>query len=539
MDEQDIPIDINTNKLLEWLISRRHINKDWQNNIIKIREKINNAIQDMPAHDGILKLLSGQHINYFHCLKIIGILKETEADTKNIFGGYSSQRMKDWQDIVSLYQKDNLYLAEVAQMLVRNVTYEILSLRKQTLKLKQNQVECEKKIKDYSKSESVILKEFNSSCEQLGISGKNIKSELLNLLKELPTFYADISEKIKIVEPAVKLYIEFNKYLSGKNNNDTVLTLLQYLIKNGNTTVYQYKYGSDPLPMGEYCVKPNNETIDFGENAGEIDFGDNAGEIDFGDNTGEIDFGDDGGDINFGDNGGGIDFGNNDEQIDFDNHGEEIGCDRNIEDDFEIVTHDDLKSNFEESGIVIESIEHRGNNQRVTVGEDTLSILDNPSTQEQIINNLIELEAFLKMRLYEISSDSNMLAISQMQDAPTILQMQTLESITTLNDCVNVTLYHLTNKKIQHLHNIKHSPKYIDILTANLSQKLSAIEKVKANKLILENKIKELQNEIMNVEPHIRTLTETTKQLQKEIEKDLSNKYKGRIVNLIGLANVL
>ena len=86
LDEQDIPIDIHSNKLLEWLISRRHIRKNWPNEILRVREKINDAIQDMPAHEGILKLLSGQHINYFHCLKIVDILKETEADTKNLFG---------------------------------------------------------------------------------------------------------------------------------------------------------------------------------------------------------------------------------------------------------------------------------------------------------------------------------------------------------------------------------------------------------------------------------------------------------------------
>ena len=33
-------------------------------------------------------------INYFHCLRIVELLKETEFGTKNIFGRYSSRRMK-------------------------------------------------------------------------------------------------------------------------------------------------------------------------------------------------------------------------------------------------------------------------------------------------------------------------------------------------------------------------------------------------------------------------------------------------------------
>ena len=33
-------------------------------------------------------------INYFHCIKIVELLKVSESATKNIFGGYSSKRLK-------------------------------------------------------------------------------------------------------------------------------------------------------------------------------------------------------------------------------------------------------------------------------------------------------------------------------------------------------------------------------------------------------------------------------------------------------------
>ncbi|CAI9531993.1 unnamed protein product, partial [Staurois parvus] len=109
---QNVPIDIQTSKLLDWLVDRRHCDLKWQNKVHKIREKINQALQDMPEHEDIRNLLSGTYINYFHCLKIVEILKGTEAATKNLFGRYSSQRMKDWQEVISLYQVDNTYLAE-------------------------------------------------------------------------------------------------------------------------------------------------------------------------------------------------------------------------------------------------------------------------------------------------------------------------------------------------------------------------------------------------------------------------------------------
>lgn len=52
---------------------------------------------------------------------------------------YGSKRMKDWQDIVRLYQRDNVHLAEAANILLRNVKYEVPHIKKQLAKFKQLQ----------------------------------------------------------------------------------------------------------------------------------------------------------------------------------------------------------------------------------------------------------------------------------------------------------------------------------------------------------------------------------------------------------------
>lgn len=48
--------------------------------------------------------------------------------------------MKDWQEIVRLYERDSVYLAEAAQMLIRNVNYEVPSLKKEIAKYEQLQL---------------------------------------------------------------------------------------------------------------------------------------------------------------------------------------------------------------------------------------------------------------------------------------------------------------------------------------------------------------------------------------------------------------
>ena len=91
-------------------------------------------------------------------MRIVEILKETEKNSKNIFGMYSSQRMKDWNNIVSLYQKNNLYLAEASSILQRNVAYEIPALKKQINKCQQQQTVIKKKIKNLYFDYLYILK---------------------------------------------------------------------------------------------------------------------------------------------------------------------------------------------------------------------------------------------------------------------------------------------------------------------------------------------------------------------------------------------
>lgn len=97
--------------------------------------------------------LTFSDINYFHCKKIIELLKkDEESGKKNVFGQYSSQRMKvrlllhfefipdyhcpvlicyacfynfipkcvfifilikDWSEVIKLYEKDGVYLGKI------------------------------------------------------------------------------------------------------------------------------------------------------------------------------------------------------------------------------------------------------------------------------------------------------------------------------------------------------------------------------------------------------------------------------------------
>jgi len=68
----------------------------------------------------------------------------------------------------------------------------------------------------------------------------------------------------------------------------------------------------------------------------------------------------------------------------------------------------------------------------------------------------------MKLRLYEFKGDdkNNLLSFNQMQNASSILQLSTTETTQNMLDNIQVILSEMLHNNVQHLHNIKHYPKY-------------------------------------------------------------------------------
>ncbi|KAH0552599.1 hypothetical protein KQX54_013134, partial [Cotesia glomerata] len=421
--ERNIPIDISAGKLLEWLISRRHCERTWQDNVLVVRTKINNAIQDMPEHEGIVKLVTGTYINYFHCHKIVSILEKTEANSKNLFGRYGSQRMKDWKEIIRLYEKDNLYLAEAAQILIRNINYEIPSLKKQINKLDQTKRDLEKNIAESKKSEIIAQSEFDTLCKNLGITGQGIKKELAERIDVLPKIYDTIVKKCQALSNVITFYEAFALFTLGGKSDRGCVPIIQYVIEKGNTTTYEWIYGEVPDSIVEPLLKHTQTDV---EESSSIDFGDTDDYLSSLNNSNNVND-----NIEF-------DF-NTDDSVFISNKS------GNIDEDISL----------EESGIVVESISLKNG---IATGNEALRILDNSKTRDEFIDQLLELEAFLKLRLYELKNERhghpNM---SQIQESSTILQLSSLDSIQNMLDNVQIVLSAILDNQVQHLHRIKHS----------------------------------------------------------------------------------
>ncbi|KAJ6658214.1 hypothetical protein lerEdw1_001481 [Lerista edwardsae] len=505
-DYQNLPIDIQTSKLLDWLVDRRHCSLKWQGQVRAVREKIALAIQDMPENEEIKQLLSGSYIHYFHCLRIVDILKGTEASTKNIFGRYSSQRMKDWQEIVSLYEKDNTFLVELANLLVRNVNYEIPSLKKQIGKCQQLQQEYSRKEEECQLAAAEMRERFYSSCKQYGITGDDVRRELLALVKDLPSQLDDIGAGAKGLLEAINLYQACVQFVCD-SSSEQVVPLLRHVQALGNTTMYRWRRGVEPTSV----ERPKREEVKEAVESEAIDWGDFGEES----STSAPE---------------GVNYGNSiegtSEEIDWGISLESDAQDSSTGIDWGDTSVDAAQITVLEAGSETP--------EGVARGPDALTLLETLETRNQFIDELMELEIFLSQRIVETNEEADILSVSQFQLAPPILQDQTKEKLEAMVATIQDLIGRLTSLRMQHLFMILASPRYVDRVTELLHQKLKQAELLLLKKDLMVQKRQEALEEQTSLEPKLDLLVQKTRDLQKLIEEDISKRYNGRPVNLMG-----
>uniref|UniRef100_A0A673LND6 Uncharacterized protein n=1 Tax=Sinocyclocheilus rhinocerous TaxID=307959 RepID=A0A673LND6_9TELE len=124
---------------------------------------------------------------------------------------------------------------------------------------------------------------------------------------------------------------------------------------------------------------------------------------------------------------------------------------------------------------------------------------------------------FLCQRLSEMREEGDLMAMSQFQLAPSVIQAQTPERVEAMLADVRDLLNVLTSVRMQHLFMIQASPRYVE------------------RRGTLAEKGQEALEEQAKLEPRIDLLAARTKELQKLIEADISKRYNNRPVNIMGV----
>uniref|UniRef100_A0A8C3URQ4 CDK5 regulatory subunit associated protein 3 n=1 Tax=Catharus ustulatus TaxID=91951 RepID=A0A8C3URQ4_CATUS len=492
-DYQNVPIDIQTSKLMDWLQDRRHCGRRWQAQVQQVRERIQAALQDMPEHPEIRELLQGSFLHYFHCLRIVEILKGTEASTKNLFGRYSSQRMKDWQEIVSLYEKENAYLAELCSLLSRSVSYEAPALRRQLARGLQAQQELARREDECQVRASELRERYLGSCRQYGIAGEDVRQELLAQVQALPSLLSRVGDSASALGDAIELYQASVAFVCD-SPGAAVLPLLRLVAVHGNCSVFRWRTGREPRLLQRPELRqapepPPEDTIDWGDFPEEPPRG---GDIDWGITVEPSPQGDDG--IDWGDGEKGTVTAEpspqGDDGIDWGDGGGQEG------------TITVLEAGTEAP-------------EDVARGSDALTLLENAETRNQFLDELMELELFLAQRLLEMEDEADVVAMSQLQLAPAVLQGQSSERLRAQLATVRELLAQLCSPSVQHLCMILASPRYVERVSALLRQKLLQAELLVAKRDALAQQRRRALAEQAALEPKLQQLQDSTKELQK------------------------
>ncbi|KAF7639716.1 hypothetical protein Mgra_00000637 [Meloidogyne graminicola] len=495
----NLPIDIHSNKLLEWLISRRHCPKSFQTNCDDIRQKISNAIKDLPENEQILKILNGsQFINYFHCKEILKILYETEKDTKNILGFYSSQRIKDWKEIISLYEQENVYLGEAANFLQRYIQYEVPSLRRQITKTENGIKEAERKENDYSKLAIENNRLFHQELTKWGLNNEiyeqkkkldNLRNDLMLIAESQPK--AELL-RINEIKKALDYFFQFSKQIGQET--DDMFPLLRLITVNlkrlvSDISVYEWKYGKKPdvlLPPALVQI----QKVEINEENDEIDFGDE-------DEIAEIDFCTNG----------------------------------DFKEEIEIISFDGIDNINDEETILTAS------------GEEALPILEHPSTCGIFLDELSILIAFLHFRIKDECATDGIAQIYLSgieQEEIKQIQIIPLSELKCWLLALQNTFNELNDPQRLQLLRLRTSKKsFVNEIYSKIEQKMRLELKYRQLQQLSKEKQKQCLETIQTLNIHLQEIIEAAKILQENLEEDISRKYNGREVYIMGEINAV
>lgn len=485
MYNSQTPLDIHCSKLVDWLLQRRHCTKDWSENLASIRRKIRAALRDMPENEEIKQLLIGSKLDYFKSKRIVEILRTTEASSKNIFGFYSSQRMKDWQDIVYSYEKDNVYLAEIATDLIRENNYEVPGIRKVINKLNKDKDELEKEKGNLLRRAQQFNSEYNKLAVSYGIKGVDVERELLEESKSLSSVMEEIVQLCKGLDKDLEYYRDYAKSTS-RQDASKFLTLLDYIIRKGNTTVYEWKNGEAP------------SRIDVVEVALSTPGNSNSSEIELIDD--EIDFGED--------------LPSSESSSGFVHLNE---SDKSSE-----TTKATILSSGDDSSQV-----NMGTNDKVARGDDAKLVLAYRKSRNQFLNNLYELEAFLVQQSID-ETDADGSSQTRKYDLNEINLV-----LTTIRKISNI----MNKEKNMILFQMNDSQAFVENLKDKLSKKSKQASDCGIKADLLNAQMKDLESQTRDTELHLKRSIVSAKELQEKVESSIRELYSGRPINIMGCVN--
>ncbi|KFO71312.1 CDK5 regulatory subunit-associated protein 3, partial [Cuculus canorus] len=247
----------------------------------------------------------------------------------------------------------------------------------------------------------------------------NVRQELLALVKDLPSLLSEIAAGAGALSEAIELYQACVEFVC-ESSAELVVPLLRHVGKRGNTTVYEWRTGLQPLrverPAAEEVPEPPKEdTVRTSWSPRTLAAHGGSPKRCRGGRLSTV--------CGTGWGGG-------------------------------TTSVSELWRSLPCSPPARPAVP-----EGVACGSEALTLLENTETRNQFIDELMELELFLSQRLAEMEEEADIVAVSQFQLAPAALQGQSSARLGSLLGSARALLGQLCTRSMQHLFMILASPR--------------------------------------------------------------------------------
>ncbi|PAA54770.1 hypothetical protein BOX15_Mlig032907g3, partial [Macrostomum lignano] len=514
-----LPIDIQSNKLTDWLVSRRICDRHWLRDAAEVRRRIAQlAASDSLGQEGVSAELQAAlrqpQIHYWHCDRIAEALKKLDSANKSFLFGYSSAVIRELDAILKIYRRGSCYVADASRLLTKLVQEEAPLLKRQSERTRRRQAECERRKGELAASGAEARAKFAALCRQFGLASAadsdssggqqlplaRVRAELIAQAEALPNWFdGACMEAVRGLADALRLYAEFLRQTGGAPESPLCPTL-GYLLASGNTTQYEFALGRPPARVEPFrmALPAEFDCPAAGDAAGD-------GDSTAGDDSGGIDFGDD------------IDFSAVDEAAGIDFSGIEIAD-----------SEDQLGAATADAG---EGLEGDG----VARGEQARSVLDTLDLRERLLDDLHELDAFYSRLGQELADHSNCVSQAVLSASSAVGEIAAAEP----GSRARALIGQLTEPSRQHLMLTRSSPAYLSRLLQRFSSLRDQADKAAAASKLLEQRRRESEDEERDLEQQLAALRAQIKELKKLIESEISQRCDNRRVNIMGEVNAV
>ena len=176
-NNNNLPIDIQYKKMLDWLIDRGLLYKTWNKNYKRVENSIAVALSKEATCKAVKDYLENlsnvdentnnssdsesisENFTFFHANKVFDLYLAYCKDdsnertvSKSLFNNYNDADLSTWDNITHAYKKNNIYMGEAARVMKQNTVYEIPALKKNIARVDKRIGDIDRKIAEYEKS---------------------------------------------------------------------------------------------------------------------------------------------------------------------------------------------------------------------------------------------------------------------------------------------------------------------------------------------------------------------------------------------------